>query len=56
MFEDNDEIDKMEIEKTIKEKYNILLGKEVKTIDAHIVVEVVDKRILKMGDRNIDYR
>jgi septal ring factor EnvC (AmiA/AmiB activator) len=44
----NDEIDKMEIEKVIKEKYNTLLGKEVKSIDAHIVVEVVDKRILKI--------
>lgn len=44
----NDEIDKMEIEKAIKEKYNTLLGKEVKSVDAHIVVEVVDKRILKI--------
>lgn len=44
----NDEIDEMEIEKVIKEKYNTLLGKEVKLVDAHIVVEVVDKRILKI--------
>lgn len=44
----NDEIDEMEIEKVIKEKYNTLLGKEVKSVDAHIVVEVVDKRILKI--------
>lgn len=47
----NDEIDKIEVEKTIKEKYNTLLGKEVKSIDPHIVVEIVDKRILKIDDR-----
>lgn len=47
----NDEIDKIEIEKAIKEKYNKLIGQEVKTIDAHMVVEVVDKRILKIEDR-----
>lgn len=47
----NDEIDKIEIEKTIKDKYNSLLGKEVKTIDGHMLVEVVDKRILKIQDR-----
>jgi DNA-binding response OmpR family regulator len=43
-----DEIDRMEIEKVIKEKYNTLLGKEVRSVDAHIVVEVADKRILKI--------
>lgn len=47
----NDEIDKIEIEKAIKEKYNKLIGQEVKTIDVHMVVEVVDKRILKIEDR-----
>lgn len=46
--ENSDEIDRMEIEKTIKEKYSALLGKEIKTVDAHLVVEVIDKRILKM--------
>lgn len=43
-----DEIDIIDIEKVIKEKYNTLLGKEVRTIDADILVEVVDKRILKI--------
>ncbi len=47
----SDEIDKIDIEKSIKEKYNMLLGKEVKSIDAHMVVEVVDKRILKIGGK-----
>lgn len=55
---DNDEIDRMEIEKVIKEKYNTLLGKEVRSVDAHIVVEVADKRILKIqsGDDNTGNR
>lgn len=47
---DGDEIDKIDIEKIIKEKYNTLLGKEVKEIDADILIQVVDKRILKMDD------
>jgi len=49
--ETGDEIDKIDIEKAIKEKYVLLLGKEVKTIDADIITEVVDKRILKIEDR-----
>lgn len=48
---DGDEIDGIDIEKTIKEKYTSLLGKEVKTIDADIIIEIVDKRILKIQDR-----
>lgn len=47
----NDEIDKIEIEKAIKEKYNMLLGKEVKTVDVYMVAEVVDKRIFKLENR-----
>jgi len=49
--EDGDEIDKIDIEKTIREKYITLLGKEVKTLDPDIILEVVDQRILKMEDR-----
>lgn len=41
------QIDNIKIEKTIKEKYRALLGKEVKKLDAEILLEVVDKRILK---------
>lgn len=46
-----DEIDKIDIEKTIIEKYRTLLGKEVKNIDIDIISEVVDKRILQIEDR-----
>lgn len=48
---DGDEIDKIHIEKTIKEKYGKLLGKEVKNIDPDILIEVVDKRIFKIEER-----
>ncbi|PKM49412.1 MAG: hypothetical protein CVV02_16235 [Firmicutes bacterium HGW-Firmicutes-7] len=48
---EGDEIDKIEIEKTINEKYTSLLGKEVKNFDIDIISEVVDKRILHIEDR-----
>lgn len=38
-----DEIDRILIEKNIKEKYSTLLGKEIKNIDADLIIEVVDK-------------
>lgn len=43
-------IDNIEIEKAIKEKYNSSLGKEVKNIDADILVQVIDKRILRFNN------
>ncbi|NLW22944.1 MAG: hypothetical protein GXY88_06805 [Tissierellia bacterium] len=49
-----DRIDKIEIEKAIKEKYNNLLGKEVKTIDPDLAVEVVDRRIFRLEGK--EYR
>jgi hypothetical protein len=49
-----DEMDKIDIQKVIREKYSTLLGKEVKTIDPDILVEVVDKRIFKI--ENKEYR
>lgn len=48
---DGDEIDKIDIEKAIKEKYISLLGKEVKALDEDLIIEVVDKRIFKIEDR-----
>jgi MFS superfamily sulfate permease-like transporter len=48
---DGDEMDKIDIEKTIKEKYSTLLGKEVKNIDADITAEVLENRIFKIEDR-----
>jgi hypothetical protein len=53
---DEDDIDHLEIihiEKTVKEKYSILLGIEVKSIDPDIITLIVDKRILKMNGKEI---
>lgn len=43
-------INNIEIEKAIKEKFNSSLGKEVRNLDADILMEVVDKRILKFDE------
>nr|WP_312579425.1 hypothetical protein [Sedimentibacter sp.] len=51
---EGDEIDKMEIEKAIKEKYNALLGKDIKTLDADMLAQIIDKRIFKIEDK--EYR
>lgn len=45
LYED-DNIDKITLEKSIKDKYSTLIGKEVKTIDSDLLVEIVDKRIM----------
>ena len=49
-----DQIDNIEIEKAIKEKYISSLGKEIKNLDADILVQVVDKRILRFN--NTEYQ
>ncbi len=54
--EEDDEIDKLTLIKHIKDKYNNLLGKEVKTIDIEMVMEVIDKRIMKIGNREYKLR
>jgi uncharacterized membrane protein (Fun14 family) len=43
-------INNIEIEKAIKEKFTSSLGKEVKNLDAEILMEVIDKRILKFDE------
>ncbi|MDK2918648.1 MAG: hypothetical protein PWQ37_1381 [Candidatus Petromonas sp.] len=54
LIHEGDEIDKITLIKHIKEKYNILLGKEVKNIDIDMVEEVIDKRIMKISKK--EYR
>ncbi len=49
--EDDDEIERITLEKHIKEKYNQLIGSEVKKIDVNLVFQVVDNRIYKIDDR-----
>ena len=41
-------IDNIQIEKSIKEKFRSSLGKEIKNFDADILLQVIDKRILKL--------
>lgn len=48
---DGDEFDNIKVKKVIKEKYNSLLGKKVKDIDADILIQVIDKRILSINDK-----
>jgi len=47
-------LDNIEIQKVIKEKYNSLLGKKVKDLDADLLLQIIDQRILKMNDK--EYR
>jgi len=46
-----EEFDLIVVEKSIKDKYKELLGKEVKSIDIDLVAEVIDKRILKVDGK-----
>ncbi len=48
---EEDEIDKITIEKYAKEKYIKLLGREVETIDVDIIEEIIDKRIFKLKNK-----
>ena len=45
------ELDKLELESHIKDKYRNLLGKEIKNLDIDIIQEVVDNRIMEVGGR-----
>lgn len=49
-----EQIDNIEIEKAIKEKFRSLLGKETKSLDPDILVQVIDKRILRFN--NTEYQ
>lgn len=48
---EGDEMDKIALEKHIKEKYTKLLGKEVKTIDLDLIGEIIDNRIMKINNK-----
>ena len=51
-----EEFDSIIVEKSIKEKYKELLGKEVKSIDIDLVAGVIDKRILKVDGKEYQLR
>lgn len=44
------DLDKITLEKSIREKYSSLLGKDIKSIDIDMAAEVVDKRVMKLKD------
>lgn len=45
---DSEEVDKVTLEKYIKDKYTNLIGKEIKDIDIELAAEVIHKRIMKL--------
>lgn len=47
---EDDEADILLFETELKKKYNPLLGREVKTLDAEMIAEVADKRIFRMDN------
>lgn len=50
LIHEGDEIEKITLEKHIKEKYSKLLGKEVKGIDTDMAVEIINNRIMIIED------
>jgi len=47
---DYEGVDILLFETELKKKYNALLGKEVKTLDAEMIAEVADKRIFRLDN------
>lgn len=45
-----DEIDEIELKKHIRSKYIKLIGKEVQSIDADLLGEVIDRRMMALGN------
>ena len=45
-----DQLDKITVEKTIKQKYSDILGKNVNEIDINLVSEVIDNRVFLLED------
>ncbi len=49
---EEDDFDKMQLEKYIKDRYQDLLWKEVKNIDMDLVVKLVDEDIYRIENKN----
>ena len=50
LYEGN-EIEKIALEKAIKEKYSKLLGKEVSSIDGDMAADIIDRRIMVIENK-----
>ncbi|MCY6356538.1 hypothetical protein [Clostridium sp. ZS2-4] len=48
---ENDDIVKITLEKHIKDKFKCLVGKEVENVDGDILLEIIDRRIMKIEDK-----
>lgn len=48
---DEDKIDEIEFVKHIKDKFNVVLGKEVDAIDLDVVELIIDNRIFLINDK-----
>lgn len=46
-----DEMDKIDIEQIIKEKFLSLIGSEVQNLNADIIMMVIDNRIIKLNEK-----
>ncbi|KGM94235.1 hypothetical protein Z968_12065 [Clostridium novyi A str. 4552] len=53
---EKNDITKINLEKNIKEKYNSVLGKEVEKVDADMLCEIIDNRIMKIDDKEYKLR
>lgn len=49
--DEEDKLDEIVIQKHIKEKYKSLIGKDVGSIDADMVEEVINNRIFKVNEK-----
>lgn len=54
--DEENNIERIEIEKAIREKYANLIGREVKEIDPDLVTEVIDQRIFKLEGKEYKLR
>ncbi len=48
---EGDNLDKLNLEKYIKDKYRHLLGKDINSMDPDMMAEVIDKRLIKIVDQ-----
>lgn len=49
LVHEGDEMDKIALQKHIKQKYMLLIGKNLAEIDADMALEVIDQRIMQLG-------
>lgn len=49
---EGDELEKSSLVKHIKERYYIILGKEVKDLDPDLLVGIIDNRIMRLDSRS----